>query len=86
MGKSEKTWSFKEIDQERNNTKGTAFRAFKQLEDSFDEGRDFYYLNASEDTAEIEDLRAAGRIYATTVNAVLLSEAGYAAMIDYLDG
>lgn len=86
MTKSEKTWTLKEIDQERANTKGTAFLAFKQLKDSFDEGRDFYYLSTMEDGAEIEKLRATGRVYATTVNAVLLTEAGYAAVIDYLDG
>lgn len=86
MAKSEKTWSFKEIDQERGSTKGAAFLAFKQLKESFDEGRDFYYLSASEDAAEIEKLREAGRIYATTVNAVLLTKAGYSALIDYLDG
>ncbi|WP_423823972.1 hypothetical protein V5738_08390 [Salinisphaera sp. SPP-AMP-43] len=86
MAKSEKTWSLKEIDQERGNSKGAAFLAFKQLKDSFDEGRDFYYLNANEDGAEIEKLRRDGRIYETTVNAILLTEPGYAAVIDYLDG
>lgn len=86
MAKSEKTWSLKEIDQERCSSKGAAFLAFKQLKDSFDEGRDFYYLSASEDAEEIEKLRDSGRIYATTVNAILLTEAGYSAIIDYLDG
>ncbi|HET7312866.1 hypothetical protein [Salinisphaera sp.] len=85
MAKSEKTWSLKEIDQERESTKGTAFLAFKQLKEGFDEGRDFYYLCASEDGAEIDKLRAAGRIYETTVNAILLTEAGYSAVTNYLD-
>ena len=86
MAKSEKTWSLKEIDQERGSTKGAAFLAFKQLKESFDEGRDFYYLSATEDAAEIEKLRETGRIYETTVNAILLTEAGYSAVVDYLDG
>lgn len=86
MAKSNKTWTLKEIDHERENTKGTAFLAFKQLKESFDEGRDFYYLSAAEDGAEIDQLRDTGRIYATTVNAILLTESGYAAVIDYLDG
>ena len=41
MAKTQKTWSLKEIDQARGDNKGTAFLAFKQLKDSFDEGRDF---------------------------------------------
>lgn len=86
MAKSDKTWSLKEIDEERGDTKGTAFLAFKQLKESFDEGRDYYYLSASEDSAEIDRLRDAGRLYQTTVNAILLTEGGYSAVVDYLDG
>ncbi|MES1925115.1 hypothetical protein [Salinisphaera sp. T31B1] len=86
MAKSEKTWSLREIDQARGDSKGTAFLAFKQLKDSFDEGRDYYYLSASQDAREIESLRKAGRIYETTVNAILLTEGGYSAILDYLDG
>lgn len=86
MAKTQQTWSLKEIDQERQATKGTAFLAFKQLKESFDEGRDFYYLHASEDIDEIEALRAGDRIYASTVNAILLTETGHAALVDYLDG
>ncbi|MDA3921641.1 MAG: hypothetical protein PF501_13315 [Salinisphaera sp.] len=84
--KAEKTWSLKEIDSARGDSKGTAFLAFKELKDSFDEGRDFYYLNSAHDGREIEKLRAAGRIYETTVNAILLTEAGYSSIVDYLDG
>lgn len=86
MAKTEKTWSFKEVDQAHGARKGEAFLAFKQLKESFDEGRDFYYLSASQDGCEIEQLRRAGRIYETTVNAVLLTEGGYQSVLDYLDG
>ena len=86
MAKTEKTWSLKEIDQQRGDKKGTAFLAFKQLKDSFDEGRDYYYLSASQDAREIEQLRSAGRIYESTVNAIILTEGGYSAVLDYLDG
>lgn len=85
MIKREQTWSLKEIDESRGARKGTAFLAFKQLLEGFDEGQDFYYLSAHQDSAEIEALRASGRIYATTVNAVLFTRAGYDALIDYLD-
>lgn len=86
MAKAHKTWSLKEIDESRGERKGTAFLAFKQLKESFDEGRDFYYLNSTQDGDEIEKLRAAGRIYETTVNAILLTENGYSSIVDYLDG
>ena len=86
MPKTEKTWTLKEIDQARDARKGTAFLAFKQLKDSFDEGRDFYYLSASHDSRDIEQLRKTGRIYETTVNAVVFTEGGYQSVIDYLDG
>lgn len=86
MAKQEKTWSLKEIDKTRGDAKGTAFLAFKQLKDSFDEGRDYFYLNAAQDSRELEKLRKSGRIYETTVNAILLTEAGYGAVLDYLDG
>ena len=86
MAKTEKTWSLKEIDQQRGDKKGTAFLAFKQLKDSFDEGRDYYYLSASQDGREIEQLRQAERIYESTVNAILLTEGGDSAVLDYLDG
>lgn len=86
MGKREKTWSLKEIDQNRGAPKGTAFMAFKQVRDGFDEGHDFYYLSASQDADEIEGLRRNGRVYESTVNAILFTEAGYNALLDYLDG
>lgn len=84
MARHEKTWSFKEIDEELGTSKGTAFLAFKRLKDSFDEGRDFLYLSAAEDGEEIEKLREQGRVYPTTVNAVLLTKGGYESVIDYL--
>lgn len=85
MDKSEKTWSLKEIDEQRGALKGTAFLAFKALKAGFDEGREFYYLNHEDDTAELESLRAQGRIYRSTVNTILLTEVGYAAVSDYLN-
>jgi N-acetyl-beta-hexosaminidase len=37
----------------------------------------YYYLDAQTHSVEIAALRQAGRLYASTVNAVLLTEAGY---------
>lgn len=84
MSKREKTWSLKEIDGCFDAPKGTAFRAFKQLQEGLDEGHDFYYLSSADDAEEIETLRASGRIYATTVNALLFTEIGYEALVDFL--
>jgi len=86
MPKRQKSWTLKEIDQELNAPKGTTFRAFKQLQDGFDEGHDFYYLDGrnEQDAAEIEDLRQAERVYASTINALLFTQAGYEALVDFL--
>lgn len=84
MANLDKTWSLKEIDRSLEVQKGTTFRAFKQLQDGFAEGQDFYYLSGSEDADEIDELRASGRVYASTINAVLFTQAGYEALIDFM--
>lgn len=86
MAKREKTWSLKEIDEVRGAAKGTAFRAFKLIREGFDEGRDFYYLSNDQDATELETLRCQGRLYDGSINAVLLTESGYTAVMDFLDG
>jgi len=70
-------WTFKELDSLHQRPKGTTFRAFKRLEKSLREGEHYHYLNAQSHGAEIAQLRQAGRIYAASVNVVLLTEAGY---------
>lgn len=85
MSKREKTWSLKEVDGARGAAKGTAFLAFTQLKEGFNEGRDFYYLSSDQDANEIQSLRASGRLYESSVNAVLLTESGYGAVMDFLD-
>ncbi|MCP5420518.1 MAG: hypothetical protein H6970_06215 [Gammaproteobacteria bacterium] len=71
--------TFKEIDQMHRRPKGTAFRAFKRLSSGpLCEGEHYLYLDARTRATEIDVLRHQGRIYASTVNAVLLTEAGYA--------
>jgi hypothetical protein len=69
--------TFKEIDTLHQRPKGVAFRAFKQQQNLV-EGEHYYYLPAATHAADIESLRRAGRIYGSTVNVVLLTEAGYA--------
>lgn len=64
--------TFRELDRRHGWVKGTAFRRFKAALPELVEGDDFQRLDASDDKAQIDALRAAGRIYATTVHAVLL--------------
>lgn len=85
MGKPEKIWSLKEVDEARGAAKGTAFRAFKQLKEGFDEGHDYYYLSSDEDGVELDGLREQGRLYDSCVNTVLLTEEGYVAVMEFLD-
>ena len=70
-------YTFKEIDTRHGRVKGTAFRAFKRVRSALHEGADFQVLDAASDSERIEALRREGRIYATSVNVVILSEAGY---------
>lgn len=65
--------SFREIDRHLGLPKGSAFRCFKNLRHELEEGRDFRLLDASEDGQTIGQLRQQGRIYAASINVVLLS-------------
>ena len=65
--------TFRELDQRNGWTKGTAFKRFKAVHRTLDEGVDFKHLDARRDGAEIDALRLSQRVYTSTVNAVLLS-------------
>ncbi|HKS93050.1 MAG TPA: hypothetical protein VJS16_00150 [Gammaproteobacteria bacterium] len=66
--------SFKELDTRWATPKGTAFRAFKRALPALRETHDFIRLDALRDRDEIQRLRAAGRVYASSVHVVLLAE------------
>lgn len=70
--------TFLELDRRWRVPKGTAFRAFKRALPELQEGTDFHYLHSQRHAAEIAALRLAGRIYASSVNGVLLSATGIA--------
>ncbi|MGQ0586176.1 MAG: hypothetical protein ACT4PK_03115 [Gammaproteobacteria bacterium] len=72
--------TLRELDRALGRPKGTAFRAFRRLEASWREGHDFRVLQPERDAAEIEALRAAGRVYASSRTVILISE-GAAARI-----
>lgn len=64
--------TLREVDERLGRTKGAAFRAFKRL--ALVEGRDFRVLRHDTDADAIAALRAASRIYAASVNVIVLSE------------
>lgn len=68
--------SFKELDSAWAMPKGSAFRAFKRALPQLQASRDFIRLDAVHDRDEVQRLRAAGRIYASSVHVVLLSATG----------
>ena len=69
-------YTLREIDECHGLPKGSAFRAFKRLRGSLREDVDFTLLPAQSARSEIERLRAAGRIYRSSVNVVVLTESG----------
>lgn len=73
--------SLKELDSAWNARKGTAFRAFKHALPGLVEDQDFVYLNAQHDQAKIERLRSAQRIYASSINVVMLTANGVGKLV-----
>ena len=65
--------SLRELDEQCGWSKGSAFRRFRAREAQALEDRDFVLLRHDRDAAAIAMLRASGRIYAGSVNVVLLS-------------
>ena len=64
--------TLKELDAAAGRPKGSAFRAFKQLEPALREGAQFRVLRPGGDDAEIDALRAAGRVYGASRVVILL--------------
>ena len=78
------TFSFRELDEQSGRPKGSAFRAFKRIEAELHQGLDFRLLQQGVDDAEIAALRQHNRIYRSSVNIVLLSEAAAAGVLKTL--
>ena len=70
-------YTLREVDLRFGLPKGSAFRAFKRQRAMLREHIDFIVLSARTDNAEIERLRAAGRIYRSSVNVIVLAETGF---------
>ena len=70
-------YTLREIDVRFGRPKGSAFRAFKRQRETLRENIDFIVLPARTAKEEIERLRAAGRIYRSSINVIVLTESGY---------
>ena len=70
-------YTLREVDAQLGRPKGSAFRAFKRRRGALRENVDFILLPAHTARAEIERLRAAGRIYRSSINVVVLTESGF---------
>ena len=72
-----RTLSFRQVDELNGLRKGSAFRLFKHFQVEMREGGDYFYLDADGNRSFIESLRRDGKVYPTTINLVLITEAGY---------
>ena len=76
--------TFKQIDELHHCTKGSAFRIFKQLQGHWVEGEHFYCIDSRAQPELFAQIQHSGRLYASTVNAVLITEIGYQAIAQIL--
>jgi hypothetical protein len=67
--------TLRELDERLARPKGSSFRAFKQRLPELTEGADYWVLNPREHAQALARLREQGRLYASSVNAILLSRA-----------
>lgn len=68
-------FSFKELDNLNQTTKGESFRLFKKVEQELKEGVDYLWLSATEHSEQIAVLKQQDRVYSTSINVVLVSAA-----------
>jgi hypothetical protein len=67
--------TLRELDERLARPKGTSFRAFKRLLPELAEDTDYWVLNPREHAPALARLREQGRLYPSSVNAILLSRA-----------
>lgn len=71
------TLSLRQIDRLNGLAKGSTFRLFKAHRQQLLEGQDYIYLSAAEHGELIEQLKARGQIYASSVHLLLFTRQGY---------
>jgi len=74
--------TLRDLDGQGGRPKGTSFRAFKRLAPGWREARDFRVLDPARDRAEIEALRVAGRVYASSRAIILLAPGAAQQILD----
>ena len=72
--------TFAELDRATGLPKGSAFRAFKSLLPALVEGQDYHCCDCRLDDDCCAEWIASGRFYRGTVNAVVFSDSGVAAV------
>lgn len=78
--------TFCELDRAAGATKGTAFRCFKRLLPTFEEGVDYVVLHHERDGERVASLRRQGRVYANSLNVVVLGPRAAGAVADSMCG
>lgn len=76
--------TFRQIDELHHCVKGSAFRVFKQQQAQWREGEHFYCVDSRTEPVLFEQLQRSGRLYDSTVNAVLITEVAYQIMAQIL--
>ncbi len=71
------TLSLRQLDELNGVEKGTSFRAFKACRNALVEGIDYFHLSAQDHESFINELKAAGHVYGTTVHLLLFTRSGY---------
>ena len=77
MNTTIKWYTVREIDELHDLPKGSAFRCFKDVEPFLEEGEDYKVLHNERDRNTIEAMRSDERIYANSVNIILITAEAY---------
>lgn len=78
--------TLRELDRAAGAPKGTAFRCFKRLLPAFEEGVDYVVLHYQNDEERVASLRRRGRIYANSLNVVVLGPRAAQAVAEAMSG
>ena len=81
MGLDPRWRTLRELDLAAARDKGAAFRIFKRLAGEYREGTDYVVLHHEADATAVNALREQQRVYANSINVVLLSPAFAAAVL-----
>ncbi|WP_304640471.1 hypothetical protein [Pseudomonas sp.] len=71
------TLSLRQLDELNGVPKGTSFRAFKAHQAQLVEGVDYFYLDAGQQGALIDQLKLEGRVYLGSRHVLLMTRSGY---------